>query len=245
MTQIKEESKIEPLVGRAWIPIGPSPISKDLPFNGLVSAIAINPSNQNIIYIGTGGGGMWRSMDGGQRWMPLFDRELTLGVGEPSGLAIDPNNTNILYLGTSNRINREPRSQLVFLNQWTEVTVGLDSVLDIPLGNIGNADQFFNQNINVIIVDPANSNTLYLASNFGVFRSTDGGLNWTRGMVPPPTGILVGDAHSLVLDTSATGSRILYAGISSEWCLPIRRWWLELDTNSVQNHSSSTNSLGC
>ena len=157
---------------------------------------------------------MWRSMDGGQRWMPLFDRQLTLGVGEPSGLAIDPNNTNILYLGTSNRINREPRPAGIFKSMdggysWIKLGSGY------PLGNIGNADQFFNQNINVIIVDPANSNTLYLASNFGVFRSTDGGLNWTRGMVPPPTGILVGDTRSLILDTSATGSRILYAGISA------------------------------
>ena len=66
----------------------------------------------------------------------------------------------------------------------------------------------------MVIVDPANSNTLVLRLlNFGVFRSTDDGLNWTRGMAPPPTGILAGDAHSLVLDTSATGSRILYTGI--------------------------------
>ena len=51
--------------------------------------------------MGTGGGGMWRSMDGGVRWTPLFDRQLSLGIGGPGALAIDPNNTNIIYLGTS------------------------------------------------------------------------------------------------------------------------------------------------
>jgi hypothetical protein len=184
-----------------------------LPFNGLVSAIAINPSNPNIIYMGTGGGGMWRSMDGGVRWTPLFDRQLTLGIGGPSALAIDPNNTNIIYLGTSTRVNREPRRAGLFKStdggySWIRLGSGY------PIGNTGNAQQFFDQNINVIIVDPANTNILYLASNVGVFRSIDGGVNWTQGITMG--GFLVGDVRSLVLDTSAAASRILYAGISAK-----------------------------
>lgn len=206
------------LRGRAWIPIGPSPISKDIVINGLVSAIAINPSNPDIIYMGTGGGGMWRSMDGGVTWTPLFDRQLTLGVGGPSALAIDPDNTNIVYLGGSNRVSKSTPVTRLIRGQtglfksidggygWIRVGSGY------PLGNTGNAKQFFTQNINVIIVDPANSTTLYLASDVGLFRSTDRGLNWTQGRIP--TGNLVGDARSLALDTSATGSRILYTGIS-------------------------------
>ena len=78
-----------------------------------------------------------------------------------------------------------------------------------PSGNVGNAIQFANQSINVIIVDPANSNVVYLATVSGFFRSTDGGLNWTAGANGG------GDARSLVLDTSTpAASRILYAGIS-------------------------------
>jgi hypothetical protein len=60
-----------------------------------------------------------------------------------------------------------------------------------------------------VIVDPAGSQTLYLACNAGLFVSTDGGFNWTQGSAP------AGDVRSLVLDTtSPTGARILYAGIS-------------------------------
>ena len=203
------------LRGRAWIPIGPSPISKDLPFNGLVSAISINPSNQNIIYMGTGGGGMWREvLDGGVRWTPLFDRQLTLGIGGPSAIiTIDPNNTNIIYLGTGPRVNREPRRAGLFKSldggySWIRLGSGY------PIGNTGNAQQLFDQNINVVIVDPANTNILYLASDVGIFRSTDGGLNWTQGTTMGS--FLFGDARSLVLDTSAAGPRILYVGISAK-----------------------------
>ena len=201
------------LKGRKWEPIGPSPLSRDLHFNGLVSSIAISPSNPRVICIGTGGGGMWKSIDEGFSWRPLFDRQLSLGVGEPAGIAIDPNNSNILYVGTSNRINREPAPAGLFKStDGGQSWIRLGS--DYPFGNTGNAKQFFEQNIdiNVVIVDPANTMTLYLASNRGVFVSTDGGLNWTQGTTP--TGNLTGDARSLVLDTSSTGSRILYAGIS-------------------------------
>jgi photosystem II stability/assembly factor-like uncharacterized protein len=125
------------LNGRVWTPIGPSPISlAGSQFNGLVSAIAINPSNPNIIYIGTAGGGMWRSIDGGLTWIPLFDRQLSLGIGEPSALAIDPNNTNIVYIGTSSRINREPQAGLFKSIDGGSSWIRLGS--GYPLGNTGN-----------------------------------------------------------------------------------------------------------
>ncbi len=78
-----------------------------------------------------------------------------------------------------------------------------------PAGNTGNASQFVNQWIDAIIVDPANSNVVYLASSSGLFRSTDGGCNWTAGTNGS------GDARSLELGLNTpAASRILYAGIS-------------------------------
>ena len=206
------------LIPGAWSPIGPTPIKRDLEFNGLVSAIAVIPSNPDIIYIGTGSGGIWR----GNRkrvsedidWISLFDHQQNLGIGEPGALAIDPNNTSIIYAGASNRVSKEPSKRGLFKSidgGYSWVRLGSN----YPLGNTGNADQLFSmQNINVVIVDPANTantTTLYVASDQGVFRSTDGGLNWTQGKTP--TGNVPGIAFSLVLDTSTTGARILYAGI--------------------------------
>ena len=93
------------LQGTVWTPIGPSPISEGgVGDNGLVTAIAVSPSDPNVVYIGTAGGGVWRSADGGSHWTPLFDRQISLAVGEPGALAIDPGNTNVIYVGTSGRL---------------------------------------------------------------------------------------------------------------------------------------------
>jgi hypothetical protein len=196
------------LNGTAWSPIGPSPIAEGgTNDNGLVSSIAVNPHNSNIIYIGTVGGGVWRSEDGGATWTPIFDRQLALGIGEPQAIAIDPNNTTTVYVGTSGRFAPQPQAGLFKSvdggGSWVAVGSGY------PAGNIGNAVQFVNQFINGIIVDPSDSNTVYLASSSGLFLSTDGGLNWAQGT----NGF--GDARSMVLDASTpVGSRILFAGIS-------------------------------
>lgn len=196
------------LKGTVWAPIGPSPISQGAnPVNGLVSAIAVHPANPNIIYIGTAGGGAWRSDDGGASWFPLFDRQLSLAIGEPGALAIDPNNTDVVYLGTSARVAAQPQAGLFKSTDGGASWILLG--LGYPSGNTGNALQFILQWINVIIVDPADSNILYLASTSGCFRSIDGGRNWTAGVNAG------GDARSLVLDRSTpAGARILYAGIS-------------------------------
>jgi hypothetical protein len=209
------------LTGTIWAPIGPSPILQGATqVNGLVSAIAVNPNNSNLIYQGTAGGGVWRTTDGGTTWRPLFDHQLTLGIGEPSAIAIDPTNTDTIYVGTGQRITLGTGNAAVFgppdLSQGLfKSTDGGGSWIQLgsgfPAGNTGNALTFVGQSINVVIVDPASPNTLYLACTAGVFRSIDGGQNWTRG-----TGFAA-DTRSLVLDTSSpANARILYAGVSGQ-----------------------------
>jgi hypothetical protein len=203
------------LTGTVWAPIGPSPLGQaGRQDNGVTTAIAINPNNSNIIYQGTAGGGVWRTTDGGVTWRPIFDRQPSLGIGEPGAIAIDPNDTNTIYVGTMGVNPLRPGVTLAAQAGLFKSTDGGASFISLgsgyPAGNTGNATQFINQSISVVIVDPANSQTIYLASTAGVFRSTDGGLNWTQGTNS------AGDARSLVLDTSSpAGSRILYAGIST------------------------------
>ena len=202
------------LNGTVWTPIGPSPIDEGtILANGQVTAIAVNPNNPDIIFIGTMWGGVWRTRDGGTTWTPLFDRAPSLGIGGPGAIAIDPVNTDVLYVGTSSRNGSQ------FSGDATQPPAGLFKSTDggaswIRLGSRypssapSNASILFTHIINVVIVDPANSQTLYLASNRGLFVSTDGGLNWTQGTAPS------GDVRSLVLDpTSPAAARILYAGI--------------------------------
>jgi photosystem II stability/assembly factor-like uncharacterized protein len=194
------------LRGVAWRRSGPSPISAGArQDNGLVSAIAISPNDPNVIYQGTAGGGVWRSIDGGTTWTPQFDRQASLGIGEPGAVAIDPNDTDTLYIGTSQRVAQQVQAGLFKSTDGGNSCIRLGS--GYPVGNVGNADQFVRQWINVIIVDPGDSQTVYLASTSGVFRSTDGGLNWTQGVG------IGGDVRSLVLDLSTPlANRVLHAG---------------------------------
>ena len=220
------------LNGTVWAPIGPSPIDQGaISANGLVTAIAVNPNNPDIIFIGTQWGGVWRTRDGGTTWTPIFDRAPSLGVGEPGAIAIDPTNSDILYVGTSNRNGSQ------FSGDATQPPAGLFKSVDggaswirlgsgYPLSTPSNADILFDQVINVVIVDPADSQIIYLASNSGLFVSIDGGLNWTQGTAP------FGDARSLVLDqTSPTAARILFAGVTGVGVVQ--------STNGGQNGSQS------
>jgi protein involved in polysaccharide export with SLBB domain len=198
------------VVGTVWSPIGPSPMSEgSRPDNGLVSAIAVNPNDPHVIYQGTAGGGVWLSKDGGTTWQPQFDHQVSMGIGEPGALAIDPNNTDVLYIGTSGRVTQQIQGGLFKSTDGGASCVAVGS--GYPADNIGNATQFVNQDINVIIVDPANSSSLYLASSFGAFYSADGGLNWTQG-----TGF-TGDTRAFVLDVSSpASSRVLWAGVAGQ-----------------------------
>lgn len=207
--------------GTVWLPVGPSPVAEgSTNDNGMVTAIAFNPNNPNTLYVGTVAGGVWRSRDGGTNWTPLFDRQLLMGIGDPGCVAVDPSNTDTVYAGTSARwllgdanptyFNANQAAQGLYKStdggsSWIQLGAGF------PASNTGNAlVALFGTNINVVIVDPASSNTLYCGTQNGVWISGDGGQNWTQG-----TGSF-GDVRTLVLDpTSPIASRILYAGVSN------------------------------
>ena len=175
----------------------------------MTTAIAVNPNDGDVVYQGTAGGGVWKTRDGGTTWRPLFDQQHALGIGEPAGIAIDPNDTDTVYVGTSSRGRVSPQRQSGLFKSIDGGASWVQLGSSYPAGISGNASQFTAQNINSIIVDPANSQIVYLASDNGVYRSTDGGRNWIRGAGS------AGDARSLVLDTtSPANARILYAGVS-------------------------------
>src|SRR5215468_5178531 len=73
-----------------WRMIGPFRAGK---VNG-VAGVAGNPA---IYYIGADGGGVWKTMDGGVTWKPIFDSESTAPIG---ALAVAPSNPKIIYVGT-------------------------------------------------------------------------------------------------------------------------------------------------
>src|SRR6202140_1793627 len=97
--------------GPSWIAIGPSPIpngqtdpanangisTTQSPVSGRTTAIAVDPTDPNIAYVGTAQGGLYRTTNGGANWTPLLDNALALAVGS---VKIDPKDRTKVLVGT-------------------------------------------------------------------------------------------------------------------------------------------------
>jgi hypothetical protein len=88
----------------AWTEIGPNPIPNGqvvsgaaLAVSGRTIAIAVHPTNANIVYVGTANGGLYRTTDGGATWTPLMDSAQSLAIG---AIAIAPSSPDTVYVGT-------------------------------------------------------------------------------------------------------------------------------------------------
>jgi hypothetical protein len=240
----------------AWVGIGPAPelssqaATKDFgPFTGRVSALAVSG---NRLLLGAAGGGIWYSDDAlttdNPTWhstntdtlgLDTLDRRTGLGAGfiDIGCIAVDPNNqanhTNIVYAGTGESVEAgDGRYGSGIL--WSDNNGQTWKVL--ATGIPGNPT-FFRQSISKIIVDPTNSNRLFVAvstdengDNFG--PTTDDGIyrvvlgpgnrqTWTKLTKDNPgpntdkigAGIKVTD---LDYTWDAWGHRlVLYAGVAS------------------------------
>lgn len=163
------------LVGVQWTQVGPAPLRVDAeqiyqgsgPDSGEVVDIAVDPRNTSdqVIFIATNDGGVWKSTDGGTTWAPKTDYMTSLSMG---ALALDPGNPSVVYAGTGNLFDGGG----VFSKG-----VGIyKSVDDGETWSVVGATLFKNVGINRIVMPAAN--VLLVASANGVFRSVDGGLNF-------------------------------------------------------------------
>lgn len=171
----------------AWTLIGPQPTSTPFEFNpvsGRVNALAVDPTNSNIIYLGGPEGGVWKSTDGGATWTPLTDNQPSLAIGS---IAIDPQNPQTIYVGTGEEnyslYNYSGAGILKSTNggaSWTRISSPFSGPFDSQSPYCGGAY------IGSIAVDPGNSQVLLADAEFqcsygtGLYRSTNGGTTWTE-----------------------------------------------------------------
>ena len=122
---------------------------------------------------------LWKTTNARRRfYRPCIDPQLTdLAIG---ALAVDPNSPNTIMRGRVSRTTSSTRSTVwASTNLWTAAK---NWTLSTGLGNA-----FVLFGISKIVVDPTNSNNVSLDSGirwlqreFGVYKSTDGGANWTN-----------------------------------------------------------------
>lgn len=178
----RSESPEKEALLAAWTAIGPAPIPNGqtagtvTAVSGRTTAIAVDPTNADTVYVGTAQGGLYRSLDGGANWSPLLDDALSLAIG---AIAVAPSQPGTIYVGTG-----EPNFSL---DSFFGVGVyRIDSantaapIVSAPLG----ADVFTGASISQIAVDSTNPANIFVATTFGL-----GGIGGGLPAFVPPFGV--------------------------------------------------------
>ena len=187
------------LAGLKWRDVGPMR-------GGRSYAVAGNADQPDTFYMGSVGGGVWKTENAGHTWYPISDEGIP--IGSIGAIAVAPSNPNIVYVGTG-----EPdiRSQHSYGNgmykstdagkTWTHI--GLDAT----------------EHIGRIAVDQTNPNRVYVAAlghvynanpERGVFRSTDGGATWKKVLFNQK---MPNDVGAIEIAIDPKNPRVLYASL--------------------------------
>ncbi len=181
--------------GLSWRMLGPFR-------GGRVDAVAGVAGRPGEFYFGAVGGGVWKTIDGGRVWEPVFDSQPVASVG---AIAVAPSNPDVIYVGTG---ESTPRDSASFGDGVYKSTDG--GLTWTRLGLEGT------QHVGRIAVDPRNPEVILVAAmgslyapnaDRGVYRSRDGGRRWEKVLFK---GEDVG-AVEVVLDP--TNPRVVYAGL--------------------------------
>lgn len=176
-------------------PIGPATMS------GRITAIDVVLGDRLTIYAGTAGGGLWKSVDGGIQFKPIFDK-YNQSIG---AVTVDPSKTSTVWVGTGESWVRNSVSvgDGIYRStdggeNWTKL--GLDTT----------------ERIARIVVDPRDGNTVFACAtghlfddhpDRGVYRTKDGGKTWEKVLYVAP------DVGCADLAIDSRSPNVMYAGM--------------------------------
>ncbi len=168
----KEEEKkpgmnADTFSGLKFRSIGPAVAS------GRVMAIAVNPKNKFEYYVGVASGGVWKTVNDGTTWTPLFDKERSFSIG---WVTLDLNDSSVVWVGAGES------------NSQRSVSYG-DGIYRSDDGgkNWQNLGLKKSEHIGRVVIDPRDSKVVYVAAegplwgpggDRGLYKTTDGGKNW-------------------------------------------------------------------
>jgi len=150
-----------------WKFQGPDTSSGGYSGIGRINVIAFHPTDVNTFWIGSPGGGAWRTANAGTTWTCMTDQLPVLSV---SAITFNPLNANTIYLCTGDRDGGDYSSVgiLKSTNGGTDWdTTGLKWSTSAYM------------RANDLVINPLDTNCLTLATNYGIYRSRDGGATWT------------------------------------------------------------------
>lgn len=166
----KEYPAFKSKSGSSWEPLGPDDWSAIYtgynPGIGRVNVVVEHPEDESIIYAGTPSGGLWKTIDGGTNWEPLTDDFSAMGI---SGIAIDYSDPDVLYVSTGDGNGSDTYSIGVLKSidgGQTWQTTGMIHTI------------YENITTRKLIMHPTNPNELFVATNNGLYKTTDAGNEW-------------------------------------------------------------------
>ena len=196
--------------GLAWRMLGPFR-------GGRVDAVCGVPGRPNEFYFGHVNGGVWKTIDAGRVWTPVFDDQPVASIG---ALAVAPSAPDVIYVGSG---ESTPRDSVGYGNGVYKSTDGGRTWTHIGLEAT--------HHIGKIAIDPRNPDVVFVAAighlyaanpDRGVFRTRDGGRTWQKVLFKDEN---VGAAE-VVFDPS--NSRVVYAGL---WNTRRPPWFAYAPTN--------------
>ena len=196
--------------GLRWRMIGPFRA-------GRVNAVTGVPGQPETFYFGSVGGGVWKTMNAGRTWTPIFDSASAASIG---AISVAPSNPNVIYVGTGEADMRDSiqYGDGMYKSNDSGKTwqhIGLE-----PTRQIGR-----------IIVDPKNPNIVFVAAlghaygpnpDRGVYRSRDGGATWQKVLFKNE------DVGAIDLNFDPTNSQIVYAAL---WNVRRPPWFIYAPAN--------------
>jgi photosystem II stability/assembly factor-like uncharacterized protein len=158
----------ELLSGLAFRNIGPAIMS------GRISDLAIHPGDRHIWYVAVGSGGVWKTVNAGTTWTPVFDDQASYSIG---CVTLDPSNPETVWVGTGENVSGR---HVGFGDGIYRSLNGGKTWTNMGLSG--------SEHIGRILVDPRDSNVVFAAAEGplwsaggerGLYKTTDGGKTWT------------------------------------------------------------------
>jgi photosystem II stability/assembly factor-like uncharacterized protein len=172
-----------------WTWLGPGNIG------GRVRSILIHPTTPSTMWVGSVGGGVWKTLNSGASWFPLDDFMANLAI---SCMVMDPANPDIIYAGTGEALGAGDGIQGAGVFETTD---GGATWAQLPSTTSPNF-----RFVNRLAISPADSQVILAATATGIFRSTDSGVSWSKR-----NGSFT---HDLAFDPS-DGSKCIASGFGS------------------------------
>ena len=200
--------------GQTWQAVGPATMTMLTwamgPVAGRIVSLAVHPTDENVAYIGAASGGLWKTTDGGTSWSSIFDDEGTMSMG---AVVLDPANPDVVWAGTGER--QSSCANYMGLGLFRSADGG--ATFEARNGSGTTALEL--SYINSIAVHPASANTLLVSGEAfclpdgtrvggGVFKTTDGGLTWTRVRGGTGSDVLYDPSNPSIVYLAASGEGV-------------------------------------